>query len=232
MVVSRHPWPRIRNSGSTPGGAMKFLRALRTLIHSRPGRTCCGGWPREAYCRWCHPGKYVILCHMHSYAAIWIITIINNKMIHCWRFFETIHDNAQLSRFFWIFGGLRRVTTGWESACGCTRGRVWKHRRRKVSRKCHGRYRKSEWKASTRLKTSTGNHGFSNDMWLFPVIVPRLRKQIIQTFQCWSSWKWHEEMSSRKLCFHPRKVCGSVGGRGLVRQWKLRRKNMHSIVAD
>jgi hypothetical protein len=34
----------------------------------------------------------------------------------------------------------------------------------------------------------------------------------------------YEDMSLRKLRFHPRKVCGSVGGRGLLRQWKLRRK--------
>jgi hypothetical protein len=30
----------------------------------------------------------------------------------------------------------------------------------------------------------------------------------------------YDDMSSRKLRFHPRKVCGSVGGRGLLRQWK------------
>jgi hypothetical protein len=39
----------------------------------------------------------------------------------------------------------------------------------------------------------------------------------------------YEDMSLRKLRFHPRKVCGSVGGRGLLRQWKLRRKKKRSI---
>jgi hypothetical protein len=37
-----------------------------------------------------------------------------------------------------VFGSIRRVITGWVRACGCTRGRVWKHRGRKVSRKCRG----------------------------------------------------------------------------------------------
>ena len=34
----------------------------------------------------------------------------------------------------------------------------------------------------------------------------------------------YEHMRSRKLRFHPRKVCGSVCGRGLLRQWEPRRK--------
>ena len=41
-----------------------------------------------------------------------------------------------------VFGSIRRVITGWVRACGCTRGRVWKHRGRKVSRKCRGSLKK------------------------------------------------------------------------------------------
>ena len=39
-----------------------------------------------------------------------------------------------------VFGSLRRVIRGWECACRCTRGRTWKHRGRKVSRKRRGSY--------------------------------------------------------------------------------------------
>ena len=40
-----------------------------------------------------------------------------------------------------VFGSIRRVIRGWVCAFGCTCGRMWKHRGRRVSRKRRGSYK-------------------------------------------------------------------------------------------
>ena len=114
-----------------------------------------------------------------------------------------------------VFSGIRRVITGWVCGCGCTCGRVWKHRGRKVSRKCRGSYKKRENHRKTMNKLEKHPS-------------PRSRKQIIQTYQRGSTWKRYIKRWARGSYVFIRARFAEALAEEVcyvsVNMWKLRRK--------